>query len=164
MEKFSKIKRGRKENPAKKTFEDLYHDKGARSVNNRISFAIALRACGWNIGKEKEPDYPYAWLFEHSAGGNFKRMTLISELGRFDDEETIRVLAAGCCESKPPVKMAIARLRNYRLTGNMTTPGDVFNLYMALLRCLDDYSAAHELSNNDILEALNRVSKEYLVD
>jgi len=161
MENFSKIKRGRKEHPAKKAFANLYSDIGARSVNNRIHFTATLRACEWKPGIEKEHGYKFAWLFEHSAGGNFKRMTLIAELGRLGDDETIRIFAAGLCESKPPVKMAIARLRNYRLTGELTTPGDVFNLYMALLRCLDDYSAAHEISNDEILEALNRVSKEY---
>lgn len=161
MENFSKIKRGRKEHPSKKTTAGLWHDKGARSVNNRIHFITALRACGWRIGKEKEPGYKFAWLFEHGAGGNFKRMTLISELGRLGDDETIRIFAAALCESKPSVKAAIARLRNYRLTGNATTPGDVFNLYMALLRCLDDYSAAHEISKDEILEALNRARKEY---
>jgi len=156
-EKFTEIKRGRKEHPLKSQIASLYNDKGERSVNNKMHMGATYAACGWDLGKDSAP---YSWLFELTPNGNFKRGTLIAELGRFEDEETIRTFAAALCEGKPKVKTALHRMRAIRLTGKPTKAGSVLELQLFLFRCMDEYLEKHTISNDEILEAFRRVCAE----
>jgi hypothetical protein len=69
------------------------------------------------------------------------RASILVELGRVDDDETLWDFARKICELKPLAKDAIALIRRWR-TGKDRTGGAI-GLTDALIRCVNDYMAAH---------------------
>lgn len=153
-EKFSE-KRGRKASPMKAIISGLYLDEGGRSQNNKASMIRALR-----VLDAKSNQAGYAWLFESTPQGKYKRHMLLYELGRIQNEETIKAFAAALCEQKPKSTEAARRIRNYRMTGEVLLKGNQLDLAIKLENCINQYLAYHNISANDIVQALNFVADE----
>ena len=90
----------------------------------------AFKALGWPDKK----DFP--WLTEETPSGNFKRSTLLYELGRCP-EHLIPDYAAQLCELKPSVKEGVAMLRRARLGQNVKS-ADYQTVYTELAKSLND--------------------------
>jgi hypothetical protein len=77
----------------------------------------------------------FAWLMDNHHA------TLINELGRIDDDHDLIAMARYLCEHKPPVRVAVALIRAYRLETLPT--GTLQGLLDALQQTLDTYLITH---------------------
>lgn len=80
---------------------------------------------------------PYRWLL----GEGKVRSTILAELGRIEDEELLRFVAAEVCRSRPSAREARERIRWIR-TGRQTI-GSCEGLLVALRGSLNRYLAGH---------------------
>lgn len=111
--------------------------KTGRALQNTSYRQLALRclvqdpAFSWLCnGAKMEAGAPNAW-----------KPGILSELGRFLDEETIRAFAARICELKPSTKEAIAMLRRARRQKG--APVSILKLTQQICRVIDTYVADH---------------------
>jgi len=63
---------------------------------------------------------PYLWLYNNSckkgeSERRYYRRSILAELGRFKDDEVLRIYAKLICKWKPKAKHAIALLRSWRI-------------------------------------------------
>ncbi len=90
-------------------------------------------------------DARFKWLVDKDkmiAGEpNAWKPSILAELGRISDEETLKVVALRVCEVKPKTKDAIAEIRRFR-TGK-TAAGNASDLYSALATRMNDYIQQH---------------------
>lgn len=72
------------------------------------------------------------------------RYSVLTELGRIEDVDTLRNFAAEVCERKLPDGKAVAALRICRSAKKPTKrPGNSEDLASALIRCINKYLATH---------------------
>ena len=87
----------------------------------------------------------FAWLAdgEKMAAGvkDAWKPSILAELGRIRDGDTLRAVALRICELKPSTKEAVAIIRRFRL--NREPPGDYLDLVHHLAKALDGYVAVH---------------------
>ena len=97
------------------------------------------------------------------AGKTVKvRWTILSELGRLRDPETIREVAHEICEWKPRAAEAVRWIREQR-TGRALKPS-VSELTDALLKVLNDYKTSHSgMSHRMVRDALRQVHEAVAV-
>jgi hypothetical protein len=83
------------------------------------------------------------------------QMSILAELGKFDDHDLMRAVAARVCKEKPNTKAAISMIRAVRLGQEMS--GDAKELARVLSSCIDRYREAHpQVASKTILAALHR--------
>jgi len=118
-----------------------------RHLQNKAyqSIAIgALRSGGDEIGPE------YSWLFDPTA--NVVKSTILSELGRLGDHETIRILARDICVGRVRTSIAVPRLRALR---KKQRPADALDLTNKIVNTINAYIELHGSCTNDqILDAI----------
>jgi hypothetical protein len=110
--------------------------KTRRGQMNKLYFLRALQVLDY------APDY--AWLCPSQAevrAGVCMRVTIMAELGRIEDDDTLRAVAADLCEAKPTARQAVVMVRRFR-TGR-GCPGDALTLADVLIGCLNDYVNRH---------------------
>jgi hypothetical protein len=95
-----------------------------------------------------------------SAGQGKLRFTILSELGRVEDDD-LKALARQLCQERPRSKDAVAMIRRWR-TGKAPTGGAI-DLAFHLTRCADEYAARHPgTTRKMLLAALENAA--YLLD
>jgi hypothetical protein len=154
MENFSeKPKRGRPRRldpTAEALYRNLYPEHGARSLQNTI---YLIEAFGW-----LKDETACAWLMEKTPQGEWKRRTLMQELGRFPDRETALEAALWVCERRPKVREGVIELRRLRLAHAGVEPqlaGDSDELMQVLAKAIDGYRKRYPKTPwADVLEAL----------
>jgi len=116
LENFSKnTKRGRppKFDPEYRAMmAALWPEDIGRSLTNRLYWMIAFKALADDKGK---PLPGFDWLLSARPNGDYKRSTLIAELGRLEDADLIRQAADWLCQNKPTVQTGLQAVRNWRL-------------------------------------------------
>jgi hypothetical protein len=113
-------------------------------------------------------DARFAWLCSDVAPngdpqdnrGHLRR-TILTELGRIEEEDVREQLALHLCETKPTTREAVAMIRHYRL--GTRPPGTAEQLTKAWCTTLLEYLVAHpDLEWEDIQRAV--LSLAQLVD
>jgi hypothetical protein len=99
----------------------------------------------------------FAWLADQRkmAVGTPKswRPSILSELGRIEDEEDMKSIAAQLCEAKPKARAAIVMIRAWRL--GRTSPGSALDLANDLIGRVNDYMTRHpDLPMGDVVSAV----------
>jgi ribosomal protein S18 len=81
-------------------------------------------------GEKMKRSEPHAW-----------RQTILSELGRIEDEEMMRAVATQICELKPKTKDAVLMIRRFRV-GELPA-ADSLQLANAIIQTLNTYMSSH---------------------
>ena len=83
------------------------------------------------------------------AGIGKPRWTILSELGRVRDPDTVRDMAAQLCKEKPKAAIAVSTIRELRTGG--VVPASATGLKAALHRTLDAYQMTHPDVRYDLM-------------
>jgi hypothetical protein len=88
-----------------------------RTVQNAYYEIRAVGVLGLHVDADVTP---YLWLAspgckKGESECRYYRRSILAELGRFKDDEDIRLFAEIICEWKPKAKHAIALLRSWRI-------------------------------------------------
>ena len=92
-------------------------------------------------------DKDYKWLFDaekimgSTDSDKHWQPTILVELGRIDDEETMRAVAAQICEMKPKTTVAVQMIRRFRVGG--LPVADSLQLANAIIRTINEYLHSH---------------------
>jgi hypothetical protein len=133
-------------------FRKLWPDVHAnRGLQNKV-----YQLDAYNLLRE---DPRFHWLCPSSdeirKGTGRLQMNILAELGKFDDHDLMRAVAARVCRVKPNTKAAISMIRAVRLGQEMT--GDAGGLARLFGSCIDRYREAHpQVTSKTILAALHR--------
>jgi hypothetical protein len=137
---------------------------GTRRGNLNTMWRLQAMGCLWD---NYEP--AFRWLLDdmESCGagtGRSRRHTILSELGRFgDDEEAILDFARLVCERKLPTKYAVAMIRAHRI-GRPAQPS-VSILADTILTTVCNYKDTHpDTTPDQIVAALLNVADRYMND
>jgi hypothetical protein len=111
-------------------------------------------------------DPRFEWLWSDGAtikqGKGHMRHTILTELGRIDDEEEREAMALYLCAHQPTTRQAVALIRQYRL--GTRPPGSIGQLADVISRAVATYQAEHvPLSADDVYQALHAVAHEVLM-
>jgi hypothetical protein len=125
-----------------------------RGRQNKYYESLALQVLREEPGLE--------WLRDRDAMRQGKlhayRPTLLQELGRIEDAETIKAVARRLCERKPTTRDAVATIRHFR-TGQQPA-GNPDDLTDRLMTLIDAYLGSHAgVDQAMILEALTRTAR-----
>ena len=105
-----KIGRGRPrlmEPEAEAAYRSIWgSDLTQRTILNRRSMSRALAV----LGATGDVDDPYVWLFDVNGAGVIRK-TILVELGRVADVETMRALADSIVAERPSTSRAVAAIR-----------------------------------------------------
>ena len=82
----------------------------------------------------------YVWLV--SEDDSRWKFTILAELGRMGDPETIRAMSARVCELKPKTADAVLMIRRTRL--GRSAPASCIDLTVLLLRTIEKYVTGHQ--------------------
>lgn len=129
--------------------KQLFPDIGNRQKINGFYGIVTLE---WFKGKEG-----FEWLFECKPGGEYRRRTILNELGRMPNYDTALHAARFLCEHKPKTDEALRYLRAYRqaLRGKTKTVGNASSLCNRLIDALNAYVARYpDMDEDSILEAI----------
>jgi hypothetical protein len=111
----------------------------ASTVRGKQNFLYMTRAI-----RVLDYDPEFCWLVgtreEINAGKKVFHNSILTELGRIKDEDTLRDIARRICEIKPRCKDALVMMRRWR-TGR-TLAGDAGSLTKAIIQTVEDYCAA----------------------
>jgi hypothetical protein len=127
--------------------------KPGQTRRNHLNVLYSLDALKILLRDEER----FAWLLGRNGGKSdaepAPRNSILSELGRIEDEEDILAVADQLCKLKPKAREAIARIRRWRL--GKSRPGDAFELGTELAAKLDDYWMRHpDLPTSEVEVAL----------
>lgn len=166
-ENFSEKQQSRRGRPRVlgKEYEEYMRGLGHFRCSSRrgnVNESYFFEAIGtlWNhhpMGMEAALE-AYAWLGNPTTSDQKGRLkkTLLAELGRIKDPETIRAVALVICKLKPLATAGVQLIRRARL--RRAPAADAYGLGHHLARCVDDYRAAHpEASYAMAAEALRDV-------
>lgn len=155
-EKFSENRRGR---PVVMSAEDeailnafgLFTECHTR--RSKLNVFYRQRA----IGILKDGDYK--WLFDESAimkgtdGKKHIQPTILTELGRIDDDEAMRDVALQICKLKPKTRDAVLMIRRVR-TGGLPL-GDALQLANKIIHTINQYLHGHAgVTKEQVFDAL----------
>lgn len=112
----------------------LYPGRTRRTLMEKSYVGRAIAVLGLQGSEVEEP---FRWLF----GAGVVRSTILAELGRIEDEELLRTVAAEVCKSRLSARTARERIRWVR-TGRQTT-GSWLELSASLEDTLNRYLAGH---------------------
>jgi len=124
------------------------------SRRGRINVMYGLRALK-AVGNGKDPAFHWLANLELMGKGKPKawQATILQELGRIDDPDDLRTVAARICELQPRVKDAVQMIRKWRI--GRSAPFTQGQLATALVATLNDFLRAHGEMTLD--EALKEV-------
>lgn len=104
-------------------------------------------------------DWPYKWLCDETVKPVVYRRTILTELGRIDDDDELREVAAYLCEHKPSTREAIGIIRRYR---HGVKPADCTALTNTFIRTMNDYIGGHpDVTRQQILMAMQRCLDQF---
>jgi hypothetical protein len=99
---------------------------------------------------------------EKNSRDEWKRRTLMQELGRFPDRETALDAALWVCERRPKVKEGVIELRRLRLAYAGVEPrftGDSNELGQVLAKAIDSYMKRYPQTPwGDVVKALDALA------
>lgn len=134
-----------------KEFEALWTGLGIgidygtrRGKLNRYYALTAMSA----LKDEPGLDWLYRWN-EMQVGTGKVRWTILSELGRVRDPDTMRDMAREVCEQKPKAAVAVSMIRELRV--GRVVPGSAAGLKAALHRTLDAWQMTHPEIRYDLM-------------
>jgi hypothetical protein len=120
-------------------FDDITTERSRHNVYYRQRACLVLQIT------DPVASAPFRWLADIEAMRRARnkrwRATILTELGRINDEDQLRAIALAVCERKPRAREAITLIRKLRrrATGNGTADG----LRRELIRQANDYLARH---------------------
>jgi|SRR5579884_2719887 len=122
----------------------------ASTVRGKQNFLCMTRAI-----EVLDYDPEFCWLVGTHEGINAGKKvfhnSILTELGRIKDEDTLRDIARQICEIKPRCKDALVMIRRWR-TGK-TRAGDAESLTKAIVQTVEDYCAARSGTTLQIILA-----------
>ena len=87
----------------------------------------------------------FAWLADEGkmavGAKDAWKPSILAELGRIHDADTLRAVALRICELRPSTKDAVAMIRRFRL--NREPPANYLDLVYHLAKALDEYVTVH---------------------
>jgi hypothetical protein len=99
------------------------------------------------ILKAQDPNR-FVWLVDSpeaikagTATGDFRKRTIMSELGRIDDDDDLLSIAEQVCELKPNTQDAVAMIRRWRL--GKSPEADALGLTDAIVNVINRYIGTH---------------------
>jgi hypothetical protein len=129
--------------PRKFSLESVRHWKSAfpeinteRGLQDLIYVARAQKLLRNNPAYKWIVDPIPATLGQRKA---FKK-TILSALGRIDDDDGLREAAKAICEVKPTTKRAVMMIRHWR---GKESPGDAISLTNIIINVVGDYTDRH---------------------
>jgi hypothetical protein len=157
MENISKNAKGRPPKHDKNYQAEIgtIFETSGRALNNRIWFMAAFPL---------KDDKKCAWLFETDSRGDYKRSTLIGEIGRLSDidKNTMREFAYKISEMKPTVRLGIIKLRAARkaMQGKQQPTRGPAAFENEIIKTIDDYWARYpNTTAADIRQVLYKISE-----
>jgi hypothetical protein len=165
LENFSETKKGgrpRVIHPAMRKVIDFAVGRPSATERTRQNKHYQIHAMQ-TLGLKAEDDTPaaYLWIWGKPhvprPGDHKVKWTVLGELGRVEDAELMREMAARVCELKLSTRDAVAAIRRLRSDGN--PPGSALDLANAVIKTINDYMNAHDgLTSEDIRAALQTVA------
>ena len=131
-------------------------DSKTKTRRGRLNRYYALQAVRALMNRTGHIEPRFYWLVNRK--GTTYRKTILAELGRLGDRETIREAAAVLCEIKPPTAAAVARVRRARLGDS---GGNSLDLANRLIATLNGYTQRYPLlKQTEILAAIDTVRRQ----
>lgn len=97
--------------------KSLFSEVGERQLLNVHYMQKAIKILGLGKNDESKGWLPeFEWLFD--APKNVVRVSILAELGRIEDPNDLYDFALAVCKQKPKTKIAVVRIRNWRLGKN----------------------------------------------
>lgn len=127
-----------------------------RTRQNKLYQLRAMNTLGLTTEKNTPRAYLWIWGKPHvpRQGDHKVKWTVLAELGRIEDAETMRRIAAQVCELKLSTAEAVRAIRRVR-TGRVKS-GDALELANAIIATINAYMNQHSgLTTDDILNALH---------
>ncbi len=137
----------------------LYDGKYSRRARVNVHYKRRALAC---LVFNRSDAESFKWIAdstEKARQGKIKpwRETILSELGRIENESDMRAIALQLCELKPKTKDAVDMIRRWRLR-DKSKLGDVGTLTNELARCVDDYRRRYpDIQLAQVKDALNNI-------
>jgi hypothetical protein len=166
MEKISKNPRGRPRLIHSKELRDVIRfaaNPGTceRTLQNKLYQLRAMQVLNLDVD---DPPLAYLWIWglPHipNPGDHRAKWTILAELGRIEDDDDLRAIAAQVCELKLKTSDAVAAIRRVRL--GKAAKSDVPALTNALIRTINQYLVrCPDTTGAQIVTALENV--RYLV-
>ena len=117
-----------------------------RTTKNRYYYGRCFKA----LRDSQDPPMTNKEVYENFSwlnDGMHSRMTLMSELGRFEDPDDIVYYATQVCEEKPIVKDAVVLLRSIRLGTNEEPKTE--RLYYKILSDIEHHQQRYHFSTTE---------------
>jgi hypothetical protein len=137
-------------------FSNISTGRGRQDVYYRQRACLALHIT------DPVASEPFRWLadIDLMRGGEGKgwRPSILTELGRIDDEDQLRAVALEVCERKPGTREAIALIRRWRL--GREGKGGAADLEDELVGRVNDYLRRYP--GTDWAVVLDALSKVYI--
>ncbi len=135
--------------------------KSDRSATNFGYFVIAMDALDLRSlvdGTVKKVDHPYGW-FDRGKGECQPRQTILTELGRIENQDELRAIAELICRQQMRTREAIAMIRQFRL-GEGTA--SALDLTIRILSSINDYILQHPSTTlTQVRAALENATNEW---
>ena len=139
----SKKKRGRPQAIGDATLRIIADQRPhIKTRRGRQEMVYASRAAGGLMADKR-----FVWLTDEKDP--LKKKSILSELGRIENEEDLKAVALQICELKPKVKEGVAMVRRWR-TGK-TPKADRRSLRSHILKGVNDYLLTHPDTPSDLL-------------
>lgn len=124
-----------------------------RTRHNKLFQMRAMNALGLDVDN---PPAAYLWIWGRPHvprhGDHKVKWTVLAELGRIEDDDTLRAVAARVCELKPKTREAVQMIRRFRVG---LPQGSALDLANAVIKAINDYMNSHGgLTPDDIRDAL----------
>ena len=103
----------------------------------------------------------YKWLFDEEkvmsdGGDKYWKPTILTELGRIENDDDLRAVASQLCERKPATRDAVLMVRTFR-TGGLPA-GDSIQLANEIIQTINRYRHSHaDVTKQDVVDALEAV-------
>lgn len=133
-----------------------------RTIYNQEYETRAFTVLG--LSPKNPPDFPFSWLGDESkieVGKSRRcgfRKTILSELGRIDNDSNLIEAAKEICRLKPKTQDAVKMIRGWRLRRAYAP----VSLESSLRKAIEDYRKNHpDIKDKDIYETLCSLEEEY---
>jgi hypothetical protein len=132
-----------------------------RTRRSRVNILYRQRAMGM-LNRDERGRGQFPWLFDpektRQGSPNAWRPTILAELSRIEDEDTLRRVAGELCELQPRARDAVRMIRRYRL--GRAPAGDALELANRIIHLVNDYLAGHPGMPWDDVEAAIETARE----
>lgn len=126
-----------------------------RTRQNKLYQMRAMLALKLTTDESTPPEYLWIWGLPHvpRPGDHRVKWTILAELGRIEDDDELREVAAEVCRRKMKTREAVVRIRQYRNGG--AKAGDSLELANVVIGAINDYMNRRPgLTPGDIRDAL----------